>query len=428
VIAYFEMIGGASGNMLLGALLDAGADPQRLEAALRTIPVEGWSFERRNVVKCGIAATYFDFNVPGEDHPHDAQHSQGFAHDRAHDREREHRHDHDPERGRLGETEPKGTRRLSDVLAILDRSGLTGRQKERAAAIYTRLARAEAKVHGQAVEAIHFHEVGQIDAILDVAGACVALDLLGIERIFCSAFPIGRGTIPMQHGRYPNPPPATAELLLGAPTYATDVAGELVTTTGAAILTTLAERPGVRPEFVAERIGYGAGRNDFSVPNVLRVSLGTLAGVAGTVATDEVSVLEANLDDMPPQHFELAVERVLAAGAYDIWLSPVTMKKGRPAVIFGALAAPEREAAVARALLEHTTTLGVRVRRDRRYVLERSVAEVATEFGPVRVKTAYVDGCARRTLEYDDVARIARERGRPVGEVAARLEELISRP
>jgi pyridinium-3,5-bisthiocarboxylic acid mononucleotide nickel chelatase len=138
--------------------------------------------------------------------------------------------------------------------------------------------------------------------------------------------------------------------------------------------------------------------------------------------------LEANLDDMQPQYFELALERVLAAGAYDVWLAPVTMKKLRPAVIFGALAPVEREAAVAHALLENTTTLGVRVRRERRYVLERSVAEVATEFGPVRVKTAYVDGCARRTLEYDDVARIARERGRPVGEVAARLEELLSRP
>jgi pyridinium-3,5-bisthiocarboxylic acid mononucleotide nickel chelatase len=414
VIAYVEMIGGASGNMLLGALLDAGADLAALETALRTIPVDGWRAERQRVVKAGIAATYFDFNVPGEDHPYDAAHSHGaaHAHDVAHARD----------------APPAATRRLADVLEILARSGLRASQKERARGIYVRLAEAEAKVHGVDVAQIHFHEVGQIDAILDVAGACVALDLLGVERVYCSAFPVGRGSIGMAHGRYPNPPPATAELLLGAPTYDAGIDGELVTTTGAAILTALVEQPGLRPAFVARRIGYGAGRNDFALPNVLRVSLGEPVAAGSAGAADEVVVLEANLDDMQPQYFELALERVLAAGAYDVWLAPVTMKKLRPAVIFGALAPVEREAAVAHALLENTTTLGVRVRRERRYVLERSVAEVATEFGPVRVKTAYVDGCARRTLEYDDVARIARERGRPVGEVAARLEELLSRP
>jgi uncharacterized protein (DUF111 family) len=238
----------------------------------------------------------------------------------------------------------------------------------------------------------------------------------------------------MSHGRYPNPPPATAELLRGSPLLPVDVDGEMVTTTGAAILTSLVEQPGLRPAFAAERIGYGAGRSEFVVPNVVRASLGREIGGAGTseagvgVATDEVSVLEANVDDMQPQHFELALERVLAAGAFDAWLAPVTMKKSRPAVLFGAVAPLEREADVARALLENTTTLGVRVRHERRYVLERAVAEVATELGPVRVKTAKVAGGLRRTLEYDDVARIARERGRPVAEIAARLEELLPPP
>ena len=402
MIAYFEMIGGASGNMLLGALLDAGADAAHLEAALSTIPVSGWRFERSRVVKRGIAATYFDFAIPGEDHEAHS-HEPGIA---------PHRHD-------------AAQRRLDDVLEIVARSGLSERQKTRAAAVYRRLGDAEARVHGVAVEEIHFHEVGQVDAILDVAGFCVALDLLGVERLYCSAFPVGRGGIAMAHGLYPNPPPATAELLRGAPQVPVEVDGEMVTTTGAALLTTFVEMPGRRPAFTPERIGYGAGRSDFAVPNVVRVSIGREAG--GSLA-DEVCVLEANVDDMQPQHFELALERVLAAGAFDAWLAPVTMKKSRPAILVGAIAPLDREAEVARALLENTTTLGVRVRRERRYVLERSIAEVATELGLVRVKTAKVAGGVRRTLEYEDVARIARERGRPVSEIAARLEELLPPP
>ncbi|GAC1308500.1 MAG: nickel pincer cofactor biosynthesis protein LarC [Vulcanimicrobiaceae bacterium] len=417
--AHFELVGGASGNMILGALVDAGADLDEIERALRTIPVTGWSLERSSVRKCEIAATYLDFVVPGDDH-HAAPES-ASAHADSH----------------------AGSRHLADVLAILERSALTAKQKARARAIYVRLGEAEARVHGTAVDAIHFHEVGATDAILDIAGACVALDLLGVEAVSCSAFPLGRGTIAMRHGRYPNPPPATADLLRGAPTFDAGIAGEMVTTTGAAILTTLVPHPGVRPAMTATALGYGAGRADFPIPNVLRVSLGALAPDATAAATtaartrssevalgpndgsDEVVVCEATIDDMSPQHFELAIERVLAAGAYDVWLAPVTMKKMRPAVLFGAVAAPASEAAVARAMLAQTTTLGVRVRRERRYALAREIAEVETPLGPVRVKTATVDGTVRRTLEYDDVVRIARACDRPVAEIAARLQEYV---
>ena len=396
---YFEMIGGASGNMLLGAMIDAGADMERILAALRTIPVDGWSSESRRVDKRGIAATYFDFIVPGEDH---------------------HAHEHAAAHGH--------GRHLSEVLDIVERSGLSDSQRARATAIYRRLADAEAKVHGTTADRIHFHEVGAVDAILDVAGACVALDLLEVESVWCSAFPVGRGSIDMQHGRYPNPPPATAELLRGAPTYDADVAGEMVTTTGAAILAELVARPGVRPPMTASSIGYGAGRSDFTIPNVLRATVGALASATtdGALVHDEVSVLEANVDDMSPQRFELALERTLAAGAFDVWLAPVTMKKSRPAILFGAIAPPAREAAVAHAMLAETTTLGVRVRRERRYTLPRETTAVATPFGEVRVKTATIDGQRRRTLEYDDVARIARERQRPFAEIAARIEESLT--
>jgi uncharacterized protein (TIGR00299 family) protein len=406
--AYFEMIGGASGNMLLGALIDAGADAARIEAALHTIPVTGWSSEKRRVDKLGIAATYYDFIVPGEDH---------------------HAHEHAGAHGTA--------RHLDEVLDIVARSGLSSAQRERARAIYVRLANAEAKVHGTTADRIHFHEVGAVDAILDVAGTCVALDLLDVESVWCSAFPAGHGAIEMQHGRYPNMPPTTAELLRGSPTYDGGIAGEMVTPTGAAILTALVERPGVRPPLTAERIGYGAGRSDFAIPNVLRASIGTLDelpsgelafGSNGELAfavRDEVVVLEANVDDMSPQRFELALERALAAGAFDVWLAPVTMKKSRPAILFGAIAPLDREAAVARAMLAETTTLGVRVRRERRYTLPREVRAVATPFGEVRVKTATIDGQRRRTLEYDDVVRIARERGRPLAEVVAELETIL---
>jgi hypothetical protein len=398
-VAYLEMIGGASGNMLLGALVDAGVEVSLLERALRTIPVDGWSIECRRVDKRGIAATYFDFVVPGEDH---------HAHEHA-DRPRAH------------------GRHLDDVLAIVARSGLSAEQKTRASAIYVRLAEAEAKVHGTTADRIHFHEVGAVDAILDVAGTCVALDALDVERVYCSAFPVGRGSIDMEHGRYPNPPPATAELLRAAPTYDAGIAGEMVTTTGAAILTALVAHPGERPAMRAARIGYGAGRSDFALPNVLRASIGAQErGDDAAGAADEVAVLETNIDDMSPQYFELAIERVLAAGAHDVWLAPVTMKKLRPGVIFGAVAPPAREAEVARAMLAETTSLGVRVRRERRYTVPRAIEEVATPLGTVRVKTATVDGQRRRTLEYDDVVRIARECGRPIAEIAARLEEFLS--
>jgi hypothetical protein len=399
-VAYLEMIGGASGNMLLGAFVDAGVEVSLLERALRTIPVDGWSIECRRVEKRGIAATYFDFVVPGEDH---------HAHEHA-NRPRAH------------------GRHLDEVLAIVERSGLSAAQKARASAIYVRLAEAEAKVHGTTAERIHFHEVGAVDAILDVAGTCVALDALAVERLYCSAFPVGRGSIDMEHGRYPNPPPATAELLRAAPTYDAGIPGEMVTTTGAAILTALVANPGERPAMRAARIGYGAGRSDFAVPNVLRASIGTLQAEAGAGddSAGEVAVLETNIDDMSPQHFELAIERVLAAGAYDVWLAPVTMKKLRPGVIFGAVAPLALEGAVAHAMLAETTSLGVRVRRERRYTVPRAIEEVATPLGTVRVKTATLDGQRRRTLEYDDVVRIARESGRPIGEIAARLEEFVS--
>ena len=417
-IAYVDMIGGAAGDMLLAAFLDAGLDRGALERALRGVVADGWTLEPRRVVKRGIAATYAGLVVPGEDgdeHHHHHHH---------HDDHREHQHGGDHEH-----PEGAGTRTLTDVLDIVQRSSLTARQRERASAVYRRLAEAEARTHGTAADAIRFHEIGQLDAILDVAATCIALDVLEIDELRCSPFPIGYGAIHMEHGLYPNPPPAVAYLMIGWATRAVDVAGELVTPTAAAILTTLA-RPG-RPDMIVEAIGYGAGRSDFAVPNVTRVVIGTSADAAHDGASgalggdDDVVVLEANIDDMSPQHYELATERLFAAGALDVWLTPITMKKGRPAITLSALAAPPDEQAVARAILTETTTIGVRVRTERRHILPRTLATVETPFGPVRVKRAGVNGETRTRAEYDDLLRIARERNLPLPEVARVVDTSI---
>jgi uncharacterized protein (TIGR00299 family) protein len=391
-VAYVDMIGGAAGDMLMAAWVDAGVDVAELERALRSVVAEGWELVVERVDRVGIAATYVDLVIPGED---DHAHGPGGEHAHHHHGPAHHGH------------------RLSDILAIVARSGLSPRQIERASAIYRRLAQAEAHVHGRPVDEVYFHEVGQIDAILDVAGTCVALDLLGIDEVRCSAFPMGHGLTRMNHGVYPNPGPASLELMRGFPLRPLDVPAELVTVTGAAILTTLATAGPAR-DMTLERVGYGAGRRSFAIPNVVRVMIGEAAAAE---RDPDVVVLEANIDDMSPQYYELALERIFAAGAYDAWLTPIVMKKGRPAIQLAALAAPGAEAAVARAMLRETTTLGVRVRTERRHVLAREIVTVETPYGAVRVKSAGGDGIRRWQPEYDDLLRIARERDLPLTDV-----------
>jgi uncharacterized protein (DUF111 family) len=262
-VAYVDMIGGAAGDMLLAAFLDAGLDRDALERGLRGIIADGWTLAPRRVVKRGITATYAGLVVPGEDGDEQHRHHEGHEHADGHG----HPH-HDGHDGR-------GTRTLADVLAIVEQSTLTPRQRERAGAVYRRLAEAEAHTHRTNAHAVRFHEVGQLDAILDVAATCIALDLLEIDELRCSPFPIGHGPNGTGHGLSTRPPPATAYMLIDWPTCSVDVAGELVTATAVAILTTLAQ-PGL-PDLVIERMGYGAGRSDFSVPNVTRLVVGTAA-------------------------------------------------------------------------------------------------------------------------------------------------------
>ena len=400
-IAYFDCFSGASGNMILGALVDAGLTLDTLGRELRKLPVSGFELKHERVDKRGLAALYLDVAVPGED-----------GH-RAHPTEH-HRH------------ERVAHRKLADVLAILRAAQFAEPVDEMAAKIYRRLAAAEGRVHGVQPDEIAFHEVGQIDAIVDIAGAALGLHLLGIEKVFCSSLPCGRGRIVSAHGEGPSPAPATLELLRGAPTHDLDVEGEFVTPTGAAILTAIASFD-PRPPMTITGIGYGAGRSDFPFPNVLRVLIGeSVERAAQAAGPDDVVQIETNIDDMNPQLYENVIERLFASGALDVWTQTASMKKGRPGIVLSALAAPERADAVAATMLVETTSIGVRSWTAHRTTLPRRIEMMTTELGPVRVKIVDSPAGKRARPEFEDVRNIAQRERRPLAEVMARVEREVA--
>jgi hypothetical protein len=370
-----EPIGGISGDMFLAAALDLGVEPAALEAALRTLGLPGWRLAVTRRTDCGIAGRHVEVVVDGE-RPH--------------------------------------ARGLSEILALVDGSRLAPRARAAARAIFERIGRAEAKVHGVPVEEVHFHEVGAVDSIVDVCGAAVALDLLGWPRVHSAPPELGRGLGRSAHGPMPIPPPAVVELLAGKPVRPGGPDGEAVTPTGAALLAELAE-VGPLPPHVATRIGYGVGTRTWpDRPNVLRATLAEPAEAGG------LHVLEANLDDATGQMVARAIEAALEAGALDAWATPITMKKGRPGVTVCVLVEEPRRAAATRVLFAETTTLGVRRHPVARDVLGREVRTVETRYGPVRVKVALLDGSeAGAQPEHDDCLARAREHGVALREVIA---------
>ncbi len=383
-----EPVGGIAGDMFLAAALDLGVDRARLEAALASLPVGGFRLEVTHKSDSSIHGTHVDV-VPAGAPPH--------------------------------------ARGLPEILDLIDRSALTPRAKAAARALFERIGRAEAKVHGIPVEEVHFHEVGAVDSIVDLCGAAVALDLLGWPRVVAAPPELGRGVVKTAHGPMPVPPPAVLELLAGKPVRPGGPPGEAVTPTGAAILAELCE-VGPLPAFVPARVGYGLGTRTWpDRPNLLRMTLGRLAaearpaaGPEGAPAADALWVLEANLDDCTGEWVARAVEAALEAGALDAWAAPLTMKKGRPGVLVGALCEEARRAAVTAALFAETTTLGVRRHRVEREVLGRRIDTVETAYGPVRVKVALREGRVVGVHpEYDDCAARARERGVAVRAVMA---------
>ena len=376
-IAYFDCFSGISGNMILGALLDAGLALEDLQSELGKLDISGYTVRAEGVDRHGLRGTHVEVEV-AEHGPH---------------------------------------RHLHDIEAIITVSDLPDAIQERSMAIFGRLARAEAKVHGEPIGHVHFHEVGALDAIVDVVGAVIGLDLMGIDRIYASPVHLGRGTVRCAHGVIPVPAPATAELLKGVPTYGRDVDAELVTPTGAAILTTLAEGWGAAPPMAVSRIGYGAGTRDLPHPNLLRISIGEAQDRDGDLAyeRDRVTVVETNVDDMNPEFYEHVMERLFDAGAVDVFLTPITMKQSRPAVQLSVLVPDGRMPQILEILFSETTTIGVRWNHVDRWKLSRSQIEAETSYGPVPVKVArYGERVTNVAPEVQACRRLAQEHGTPL--------------
>jgi uncharacterized protein (TIGR00299 family) protein len=352
-LAYFDCFSGISGDMTLGALVDAGCAVEHLRAELSGLQVPGWELTVEKVWKNGMAATYV--KVVTEDQ---SKH-----------------------------------RSLSAILEILEKSQLAPGVRERAGAIFRKLGEAEARVHDVPLEKIHFHEVGAVDAIVDIVGACVGFHVLGIEKFACSPLNVGGGTAKMAHGVLPVPAPATANLLQGRPTYSNGVQKELVTPTGAAIVATLCDTFGPQPSMSVSAIGYGAGTADLEgQPNVVRIMVGEAAEKTVAEFDEEIAVVEANLDDMNPQIYGYFLEKALGAGALDVYTTPVQMKKNRPGTLLTVLCKPQDTNALMSLIFAETTTFGVRSYRAQRRVLPREWVNVGTEFGDVRIKVSRVNG------------------------------------
>lgn len=374
--AYIDCMFGVSGDMLLGALVDCGLPLDILTGELAKLGVEGFSLTREQVVDAGIAGTHVDVAT-------------------------EHQHEH---------------RHLSHIRDIIMTSELSERVKDDAVRVFTRLAEAEAKVHGTTPEKIHFHEVGALDAIVDVVGACIGFEYFGIDTIVSSPLHLGIGTVTCAHGLMPVPVPAVVELTKGLPVVRTDIEGEMTTPTGAAIVTTLASSYGVLDGFTPETTGYGAGtRRRKGMPNMVRLTIGRVAD--DSAETDTVVSIEANIDDMNPELYGYVSDRLFETGALDVYMTPIFMKKGRPGTLLCVIAPPDRVEALSVVVFAETTTIGIRYHDMRRRKLRRDAGTVSTEYGTIRVKVAYNEHGQRITPEYDDCVRIARERNVPLQDI-----------
>jgi len=381
-IAYFDCFSGISGDMVLGALVHAGCTLASLEAELRRLPLTGWKISAAKVRRGAIMATRVEVETT-EHHHH---------------------------------------RSLGTILQLIDQASLPPRVADRARRIFRRLGEAEARVHDVPIENVHFHEVGAVDAIVDIVGACIGFELLGVEEFSCSALNLGEGRVETQHGILPVPAPATAELLRGAPAYSSGIQRELVTPTGAAIASTLASRFGALPPMTVAAIGYGAGAAELpGQPNVLRLFIGESAVQgAGEPWDDAIVVLEANLDDMNPQIYGYFVERALQAGALDVFATAVQMKKNRPGQLVTLLCEAAAVDRLTDLIFRETTTIGVRSYTARRRTLQRESIPVETPLGRIRMKVSRLNGHVLNVApEYEDCQRVAAEHGVPLKQVLA---------
>jgi uncharacterized protein (TIGR00299 family) protein len=423
-IAYLECFSGISGDMFLGALVDAGVSASLLEKTVAALNV-GARLEISRVIRGGISATKVDVWVNGEkDLPREeyweryAQAENEHAH--FHEGENSHRHEESrasrplPHEHRHPDEHGRG---LSEIRTIVSAASISENAKRTSIAIFEALGRAEAKIHDTSLENVHFHEVGAVDAMVDIVCAAVGAEALGVDEIICSPLNVGGGMVRCAHGTFPVPAPATVELLADAPVYSSGLQAELVTPTGAAIVKTLASRFAAFPEMKIEKTGYGAGSRDFpGHPNVLRLTVGEAASaLAAKTASQTITVLEANLDDLNPQVFGYVMDRLLEESALDAFGMPVQMKKSRPGMLLTVLCEPEDAGKLTQIIFTETTTLGVRRRDEVRQTLARRWESVGTPWGDVRIKIASMNGTVTNFApEYEDCRRIAAEHHVPL--------------
>lgn len=389
---YLSGFSGVSGNMFIGALLDAGLPEKTLRDMVEALPVSGYQLKIVSVVKHGIKATHFDVELaPPEHHAH---------------------------------------RHLSDIVKIIAAAKLSDTVKARSIAVFTKLAEAEAKVHGTTIERIHFHEVGAVDAIIDIVGTVFGLEALGIEKVYAGSLRTGCGIIQCAHGSMPIPAPATAELLCSIPYTQGDIEKELLTPTGAALLATLCDGFGDRPNgFITDKTAYGAGGWDLEIPNVLRMEIGqtegrkdrqknSLCDLSDLERSGCLMIFETNIDDCNPQIFDYVMERLFKAGALDVWLTPIQMKKNRPAIMLSVLAPAALQEEVEKIIFTETTTIGLRCYAVQRAVAERREETVSTPWGSVRVKISSINGAVCSvTPEVADCRKLAEASGVPLKEI-----------
>lgn len=414
-ILYFDCFSGISGDMTIGALLDLGIDTERFRQELSKLNLSGYELHIDKKLCRGIAGT--DVNVVlvyehEEEHEEEYEHEHEHVHVHEHGHEHQHHGHHHGEHGHEhhGQTE----RNLGDILAILDGSSLSQRVKDFSRRVFTEIASAEGRVHGKPVDEVHFHEVGAIDSIVDIAGTAICLELLGIDRVYSSALHDGNGFIECRHGMIPVPVPAVMEMLSGSgiPLISEDVSTELVTPTGMGIIKCLAESFGSRPSMRIDKTGYGTGKRDTGRLNALRVFMGEL--YENTSEGDEIVVMETNIDDSSPEIIGYTTERLFEKGALDVFYTPIYMKKNRPAFMITVLMRPEDEELLAGIILTETTTLGIRKSLSRRYCMERETVNVTTVYGDARVKIASSGAFRKASPEYEDCRKLALVHGIPI--------------
>ena len=383
-IAYFDCFSGISGDMILGAMVDLGLDLSDLTQVLSSLDLEEFRLEAREVASYGFRATKVDVIVP----------------------------------------ESSLVRTFNNIRDLIEYSPLSDTVKAKSLEIFMRLARAESVVHGKPIDQIHFHEVGAVDSILDIVGAAYGFDALGFTDVFSSPLPLGHGMIKTRHGSIPVPVPAVLEILEETPTYSSGIPTETVTPTGAAVIKSLATSFGNAPPMVLEKTGYGAGTRDLGAPNLLRIITGDPEGFP--TGTEELACqISTNIDDMNPEFYDYVIERLLDAGAHDVWLTPIQMKKTRPGTIITVLCSPGNAGTFKRILLEETSTFGLRTVTVMKKAIEREIIDVATSWGHVGVKVGR-EGSRVTSVspEFSDCARIAGEHGVPIKEVFQEAQSL----